>query len=30
MSVTITPQANALRLLSGAYGDVLQITITPQ
>lgn len=30
MSVTITPQANALRLLSGAYSDVLQIRITPQ
>ena len=30
MTVSITPQANALRLLSGAYSDVMTITITPQ
>ncbi len=30
MSVTITPQANALRLLAGSYSDVMTITITPQ
>lgn len=30
MAVTITPQANVLRLLSGTYSDTLTITITPQ
>lgn len=30
LSVTITPQANASRLLSGTYTDTLTITITPQ
>lgn len=30
MSVTITPQANALPLLAGSYSDVMTITITPQ
>lgn len=30
MTVTITPQANALKLLSGTYSDTLTITITPQ
>ena len=30
MTVSITPQANALRLLSGSYSDILTITITPQ
>lgn len=30
MSVAITPQANAQRLLTGTYADTLTITITPQ
>ncbi len=30
LSVTITPQANATRLISGTYTDTLRITITPQ
>lgn len=30
LTVTITPQANGLRLLSGSYADTLTITITPQ
>ena len=30
MTVTITPQANVLPLISGTYSDTLTITITPQ
>ncbi len=30
LGVAITPQANAQRLLSGTYSDVMTITITPQ
>ena len=30
MTVTITPQANVLKLISGTYSDTLTITITPQ
>jgi hypothetical protein len=30
LSATITPHANVLRLLPGAYSDTLTITITPQ
>ena len=30
LTVAITPQANAQRLLAGSYGDVLRVTITPQ
>lgn len=30
ISVTVTPQASGLRLMSGSYADVLRITVTPQ
>ncbi len=30
MTVTITPQANVQRLLSGNYTDIMRIEITPQ
>lgn len=30
LSVAITPQANALRLMAGGYSDIMTITITPQ
>lgn len=30
LSVAITPQANALRLMAGSYSDIMTITITPQ
>lgn len=30
LSLTITPQANSLPLISGSYSDTLRITITPQ